>query len=265
MRDRQLLKAEEIGRLLYLEMVDELTPSERQTLNEWRYQQSPETLKFFEEITEWEQIERDLRGLYAANDQAAFDKVQQKIEADAGTMKDLEARVALAVAGADEEAQDNVVPMPARGWRAIMGRRRFAAAAVLLFLLAGGAYTYYRIQTNRSTTVSATINPLAHYKNDVAPGGDKAVLTLADGRQITLDNASKGELARQGATAVVLQAPGQVAYNAHQGTGSSKRDELINITGFPLREEGRTRSHFPTEARYGSMPPLPCDSQRHLQ
>jgi transmembrane sensor len=88
---------------------------------------------------------------------------------------------------------------------------RIAAAAAVLFILTGGAYWYHRETTdNRTVAIQAG-------KADVSPGGDKATLTLANGRTITLDSASNGDLAQQGYSSVVKLAGGQVAYVAHPG------------------------------------------------
>jgi ferric-dicitrate binding protein FerR (iron transport regulator) len=50
-------------------------------------------------------------------------------------------------------------------------------------------------------------------KNDVKPGGNKAVLTLADGSAVVLDKLEKGAIADQGAARVVKLDDGKLAYN----------------------------------------------------
>ena len=90
----------------------------------------------------------------------------------------------------------------------------YAAAAVLLL----GGFLTYRFafqEPNKSPIVNKTIPE----KNDVAPGGNKAVLTLADGSTIILDSASNGNLAEQGNTKVIKLDDGQLAYN-NAGIGS---------------------------------------------
>jgi ferric-dicitrate binding protein FerR (iron transport regulator) len=49
---------------------------------------------------------------------------------------------------------------------------------------------------------------------DIQPGGDKAVLTLADGSTIALDSAHTGQLAQQGNARVLKLAGGRLKYNA---------------------------------------------------
>ncbi|HQW45168.1 MAG TPA: FecR domain-containing protein, partial [Chitinophagaceae bacterium] len=63
-------------------------------------------------------------------------------------------------------------------------------------------------------------------KNDVAPGGNKAILTLADGSTIILDNAANGSLTEQGNTKVIKLDDGQLAYN----TLNEKPTEIVYNT-----------------------------------
>ncbi len=94
------------------------------------------------------------------------------------------------------------------------GKGLVAAACIGVLLLAGEGLYLFRRQPEK-IQVAAQLLP-----NDVAPGGDKAVLTLADGSKIVLDSAHKGMLTRQGSTAIVKLAGGQLAYK----TASSQKD-----------------------------------------
>lgn len=49
-------------------------------------------------------------------------------------------------------------------------------------------------------------------KNDIAPGTNKALLTLGDGSSIAIDEANTGDLASQGNTTIVKLDSGQLAY-----------------------------------------------------
>lgn len=80
---------------------------------------------------------------------------------------------------------------------------RYAAAALLLIFMGIGAYYY--LKPVKKTAMLAT-------RKDIAPGGNKAVLTLSNGRQIALNNVHNGNLAQQGGTAVHKTANGLVAY-----------------------------------------------------
>lgn len=51
-------------------------------------------------------------------------------------------------------------------------------------------------------------------KNSIVPGSNKAILTLADGSTINLDNSNKGTLTHQGAATINKLNNGQLVYNA---------------------------------------------------
>ena len=85
-----------------------------------------------------------------------------------------------------------------------------AAAASVLLLLSVGAY--FLLKTPERQQI------VRH--DQIVPGGNKAVLTLANGRQIMLTDAKNGTVAQQGGTMVSKTANGQVTYNVST-TGNS--------------------------------------------
>jgi transmembrane sensor len=88
---------------------------------------------------------------------------------------------------------------------------RIAAASVILVLLAGIFY-FNRNNTERDNIVkNEKSSPLI---NDAAPGGNKAILTLANGSKIILNNAKNGALTQQGNTKVVKLDDGKLAYQS---------------------------------------------------
>jgi ferric-dicitrate binding protein FerR (iron transport regulator) len=88
--------------------------------------------------------------------------------------------------------------------------RWMAAAAVAGLVVLAGVYVL-RSPAHRDTTTAA-VQPAPQH--DIAPGGDKAVLTLADGTVILLDSAQNGTLARQN-NAVIQKQNGQLLIRAH--------------------------------------------------
>ena len=90
---------------------------------------------------------------------------------------------------------------------------RYAAAIIIIFGIS--AYLWNLSRNPQKETV-ATINP-APVQNDILPGGNKAVLTLADGSKITLDSAANGQLAMQGNARILKDANGQVSYTIVKG------------------------------------------------
>ena len=88
---------------------------------------------------------------------------------------------------------------------------RIAVAASVIGLLLFGAYSWFSRMDKKEIATSEIKN--ISYKNDVLPGGDKAMLTLADGSTIVLNDAQNGNLVQQGNTKVI-KLDGKLAYNA---------------------------------------------------
>lgn len=103
--------------------------------------------------------------------------------------------------------------------------RRFAAAAAIILLI--GAGVWFGLTRTSSSEVAAneqTNKPV----NDAAPGGNKAVLTLANGNTIILDNAANGKLASEGSSDIVKSKDGAIAYSLP--TGQAGRGETVYNT-----------------------------------
>lgn len=99
-------------------------------------------------------------------------------------------------------------------------RRYMAAAAVIMLLIiAGGFYRH----THKSNVI----------QQDIMPGNDKAMLTLADGSTITLDSAGN-RLIQQGKTAIQQQG-GKLQYNAQNTDGSISYNTLSTPRGGQFR------------------------------
>jgi len=106
----------------------------------------------------------------------------------------------------DPEAHITPILLRHNSWKPYM----IAASLVGLIVTAGWLYIKYQsVATTNTTPVIA-----AHLKNDVAPGGNKATLTLSDGSIVMLDSPGNGTIARQGATNIVKVDNGKLAYNA---------------------------------------------------
>ncbi|MBN8851214.1 MAG: hypothetical protein BGO55_10075 [Sphingobacteriales bacterium 50-39] len=65
--------------------------------------------------------------------------------------------------------------------------------------------------------------------NDIKPGADKAILTLANGEQIILDSSQDGSIARQGAT-TVLKFNGVISYSQHAGPDKGGQGPVLYNT-----------------------------------
>lgn len=92
---------------------------------------------------------------------------------------------------------------------------RWAAAAVFLLMLSYGVYKL--LPSSKPLAVPDNILAKIDAAKDVLPGGNRAVLTLADGTSILLDSASNGTIASQGSVKVIKLNTGQLVYNSTDG------------------------------------------------
>lgn len=86
--------------------------------------------------------------------------------------------------------------------------RRIAVAASIAALFSLGIYFFYINSSKKQIVQSAQ----TYFKNDMAPGGNKATLTLSNGSSIILDSAGVGILAQQGNSKVIKLGSGQLLY-----------------------------------------------------
>ncbi len=104
-------------------------------------------------------------------------------------------------------------------------RSRWWAAAALLFLI-GGFWLWTRVNSPSSQELSRQETS----QKDLLPGGDRAILTLAGGKQIILDSAADGLLTEQGNARVQKLANGQLAY---QRIHEKSTEVLFNTLSTP--------------------------------
>ncbi|MES2109061.1 MAG: FecR domain-containing protein [Bacteroidota bacterium] len=100
------------------------------------------------------------------------------------------------------------------------------AAATLVFITAG----VYVLFLNKAPRQHIAINKLR--KQDVAPGGNKATITLANGNVITLNGTPNGKLASQGNTSINKTADGLVNYASSKGN-SLAQNMVYNTAATP--------------------------------
>lgn len=112
-------------------------------------------------------------------------------------------------------------------------RRLFRAMAATMFLLIlmAGAYYLFNGNNPHKPQVSVANNTLDKYKNDVAPGGNRATLTLANGSTISLDSVHNGSLAHQGNSKILKMNNGRLIY--HAAGGSDKSAVVYNTISTP--------------------------------
>jgi hypothetical protein len=97
---------------------------------------------------------------------------------------------------------------------------KLGVAATLMVFVGFGAYVLLSNQNNKKAVNKKAIAK-AQPAHDVLPGGNKAVLTLANGKTITLDSAKNGLLAKQGSAQINKTKDGQLIYNADGESGDN--------------------------------------------
>lgn len=107
--------------------------------------------------------------------------------------------------------------------RKVFRLRRWTAAAGFLLLLSAGGGLYWFISRAKPLPAQAE-----RFRNDVPPGKEGAILTLADGSQVLLDDTPDGKLVSQYNVAVSVQ-DGQLAYT----TASRPKELMFNKLSTP--------------------------------
>ena len=107
----------------------------------------------------------------------------------------------------------------------------YAAAAVILICLSTGLFFYLENKENIQSQI-------ANRKSlPILPGGNKAVLTLADGSKIVLNDASNGEIAQQADISIKKTKDGQLVYEAGKkelsGNMPQGKEPLLNTITTP--------------------------------
>ena len=153
---------------------------------------------------DWEEFSailsvEDYKAWINADIQETFDKMESNILWNT----DLKNEIWANIESQSIIAARRSIRFPAKSWV------RYAAA---ILLLVAGVTTWRLIKTQpRVETANNKGGPL---QPDILPGGDKAVLTLADGTKITLDSVAKGYITNQGGTKISKQDNGQLTYTA---------------------------------------------------
>jgi len=103
----------------------------------------------------------------------------------------------------------------------------FRVAAAAIFIIAAVGSWYFLL--NGTGTPKKIVTARQAQNNDVLPGTNKAVLTLANGDTVVLDNADNGVIVRQGNTEVSKKGA-QLVYNKRQTTNEDKAHAYHMLT-----------------------------------
>lgn len=107
--------------------------------------------------------------------------------------------------------------------------RKWGWAAAVLILL-GVSTIAIVLSSDRKSAKSEKDITKRITPPDILPGGDRAVLTLADGSIIVLDSAADGQLAMQGNTSIIKDANGKITYRLRN---LSDNTVLLNTMSTP--------------------------------
>ena len=102
--------------------------------------------------------------------------------------------------------------------------RPYAAAAAVLMVLTSG-FLFMKLKGSSEQSLSA----LPKHQNDVAPGKNKAILTLADGTEIDLNDKNSGLLANQSGAKIIKKADGTIAYQSQENENAAPSFNTITI------------------------------------
>jgi len=189
--------SERIATLIFRYLRGELSGEEERELSEWR-SLSDENEQFFQEEIVPENIRKDISDMYA-NKEVVWQKILEK---------------------APGLHNAPVSKKPSRF-------SVISIAAVFLVSLAFGTYFLLRFprQYQKRTDV-AVKNSSA-----IVPGGNHAILVLADGSAIELDSVRTGIVGSDNGSSIVKKDSGQLVYSI--GAQASSREMAINILRTP--------------------------------
>jgi len=185
---------------------ENLTASEQQELFDWVNESEANSL-YFTKATDEKLLAEKLKHFNREDITPRIDKTLESIDPDSKS----------------------------RGKGLWLKMKKYAVAACLL--LVAGSGVYYIIRTSVSTKKDILKTTTTINNNDVPPGSEKAILTLADGSKVTLDNEANGTIARQGNT-VIMKEDGLLAYN----TDKNKSQAGILYNTLTTEKGGEYRS-----------------------
>ena len=105
--------------------------------------------------------------------------------------------------------------------RYLRRNRWWLAAAAIVCLFGTGTWLWLNRSAIPPKAAVVQSTPKSELKNDIQPGGNKAILTLGNGATIILDSAGNGNLTQQGNTQVVKLNNGQLLYNQTAKNGGN--------------------------------------------
>ena len=112
---------------------------------------------------------------------------------------------------------------------------RIAAAASIVVLMAAGLFYYQYRQSRQQANLIV--------QQDIGPGGNKAYLTLADGKKISLSDAANGAIGGQAGITITKTADGQLIYSVSDDKPKGTATTVYNTIETP--KGGQYRVQLP--------------------
>lgn len=150
----------------------------------------PDQAQFLANLVNGEGMETELTFMATTGRKQAWNDLQQKLQLP---------------------KKDNVLQL----WK------RITIAAAMLIIMGAGMYYYIDRR-------SVTIQDLA--VNDIKAGGNKAYLTLANGKQIVLSDVKDGEVAEEAGITITKTANGQLLYEIEENPAGKDVEEILYNT-----------------------------------
>lgn len=181
---------------------------EKYIANSCTRQELEQLLSMIENGTDSEGITQTLKGYWEKSGQKS-------------NVRESELDIKFALLMQDAKPATPVVPMVSAK-RKLRWTIRYAAAVIILCMLSVSAYFLFKPRQENQIGTTASVHK---EKNDVSPGRNTAMLTLANGTTINLDSAANGALTTQG-NAKILNLNGLLSYN----TVDTKPAEVVYNT-----------------------------------
>ena len=191
----------EIARLLFRELQEGNDPEAREKLNAW-LDEHDEHRALFEWVQKDMVLKKELGFLASTNTDKAWNRFNENIGRQTAPVKRL------------------------GFWQ----KPAFRIAASVIIVIGLATWLFWFIGKPESP-VDAAAGIIPEYKNDVDPGGNRAMLTLANGSVVELEEAANGTISLEGSTEVKKLSSGELVY-VRKGT-AAKAEIGSNILSTP--------------------------------
>ena len=178
-----------IDELIIKHLQGNLTNEEQAILEQW-LDASEKNKLLFEQLSSQRYVSGEVEMLYAYDEEKGWSDIKQKFPFDT------------------EKKADSSVKLRIFEWRRIA-----VAASILLMICVGSYFLFFGKKDEPTEIVKVPENT-----NDVkAPSNNRAIITLANGKQVYVDSINNGQLFADGNVKVAKLANGQIVYQNANG------------------------------------------------